>query len=226
MTFNFFKQIVTATSIIILTACGGGGGGNGTAEMVDQEGSDYIAMTEVEAGAYFAGKVYQPTFQTVHTDGFGNSDKGIIDLNVVMMDRAENGDLYIAYDGVIHSYDNSLNDPSSWSGSTIFSVYVDIDNNPQTGEVIGDIGADIRLDGSVQYIWSASTSSWESTWFELAPPPLDIHVYKRMRYLDALVFNSDAKAIIQVKYDIYDQDLLTDTRVPLDTSDSFSVPSF
>lgn len=242
--------IVLVTSLLYLSACGGGGGGSSPNDEPNQIQSEYSysPMSVSVANEYFSGK-NTTDLLLVHSDGFGNSDKNIADVNLVMMDRDTDGNLYIAYDGTYQEDTSTVNEPLSRVISNV-SLYIDSDGNPNTGKSVGDIGADVQLGNTSQYYWDSENSSWQQTWFETEEPILGIHisglkgyrifqdinnlgsvkasfnVYRKIRYLDALVLASNAKAVLQLKHDIFDENISMYKEVPLDTSSSFSIPSF
>ena len=228
---------------LFLSACGGGGGGDGNPGVSD---SYYKAMTEAYANEKLGEQGYDVNMMLVHEDGLGNSDRDVADINRVMMDRAGSGDLYIAYDAEIYSLGFSYLDPNVWAGSNVFSLFIDNDNDANTGKMINGIGADIKLSSLGQYIWNSDTSTWDSTWFESEPPYLGIHIsyggsyvvsqdintgeayirmVKRIAYLDALVIDPNAKAVFQILYDILDESGFYTIEASLDTTTAFDLPN-
>lgn len=236
-----------AILFLLLTGCSSGGGG-GNNDMSNTADPFYEPLTADFANQKLQDLGFNVDLQPVHTDGLENSELDIADLNIVMMDRSANGDIFIAYDAYIYSHGFSYLDPDAWAGSGRFKLYIDNDNNPNTGFSINGIGADIRLTSLGQHIWNPSTDTWDSTWFELSPPPGGIHVgpaggynvtvdifnsgeayirvHKQINYVDALVVSTSAKGVLQIVYDINDPNGFNIIEASLDTTSSFDMPNF
>ena len=231
--------------LLFLYGCGGSGDGN-TGAIEDSSDDFYVPISETDANVKYEELGFITDMKTVHIDGTGNSTKGITDINRILIDRGDNGDLYIAYDALIYSLGFEYLDPDSWTGSNRFFLLIDNDNDITTGEQIGGIGADIKLSSIAQYIWSDVNNSWSSTWFETAPPYMDlrftpfgsyevhtklngidsyIRVFQGIKYLDALTLGENSKAILTIPYNIVDESSQMIIAVTLDSSSSFDIPS-
>ena len=235
--------IVATTVILLIAGCSSGGDG-GTSSTID---TFYEPMSEQYANEKFGETGYTVDTQIVHSDGLGNSELDIADLNIVAMDRAVNGDIFIAYDAMVYSFGFDYLNPDVWGGSTRFRLYIDNDNDANTGYQINGIGADIQLANLGQYIWNPATSIWDATWFESAPPLGGIHISgsgeyeitsdintgetyfrstQRINYLDALAINTDAKGVVQILYDVVESSGLNIVEVSLDSTSPFEMPDF
>lgn len=238
-----------AIVLLLLTGCGGGGGGGGNNNNNESADPFYEPLTAEYANQRMLDAGFTVDFQLVHTDGLENSELDIADLNIVMMDRAANGDIFLSYDAYIYSHTfSSFMDPDAWAGSSSFNLYIDNDNDANTGFSINGIGADIQLTSLGQNVWNPATDTWDSTWFEVAPPPggirvsgasgyivtVDIfdtgeayiRVERQLKYLDALMISTSAKAVLQIVYYVDDPVLLIPTQTSLDTTASFEMPDF
>jgi len=231
--------------IILMSACSESG--NDESNLNNQQSMLYEPLTETIANQKFSDMQSPIETRQVLHDGLGNSLHGVADLNIVIMARNANGDLLLAYDAYIYhlSYTEDFS-ADTWIGTVVFNLYIDNDNNPSTGYSIGDLGAEIKLSNSAQYIWDAKTSEWISTWFESSPPPLGLHIYKQsastisdlkkpsegytriytvIPYLDTLTIDPNAKSILQVPYDITGPSGFPITTT-LDETQSFDMPNF
>lgn len=230
-----------AIMILLIAGCSSGGDG-GTSSTID---TFYEPMSEQYVNEKFGETGYTVDALIAHTDGLGNSELDIADLNIVAMDRAVNGDIFIAYDAMIYAFGFDYLNPDVWGGSTRFRLYIDNDNDANTGYPINGIGADIQLANLGQYIWNPATSNWDSTWFESAPPLGGIRISgggeyeitsdintgetyfrstQRINYLDALAINTDAKGVVQILYDVVESSGLNIVEVSLDSTSPFEMP--
>ena len=225
---------------------GCGGGREGSSETIEETEDDfYEPISEAYANEKYEELGFTTDMTTVLVDGTENSLRGIADINRVLIDRGDNGDLYISYDALIYSLGFEFLDPDSWTGSNKFFLFIDNDNDVRTGEEIGGIGADIRLTSLGQHVWNDSENIWSSTWFESEPPFMDlrhtkfglyeitsklngdepyIRVIQGVTYLDALALNTDAKTILTIPYEIVDESTQTIVSATLDSTSAFELP--
>jgi len=240
-----FTTLLVVAALLPLAGCSSGGNGGGNDGSGNSTAAYYKPLTANDANQKYAEQGYTTDLKLVHEDGLQNSELDIADLNIVLMSRAGNGNIFLSFDAMIYSFGHQYLDPNVWAGSNRFTLYIDNDNDTTTGYPINGIGADIKLFYVGQAVWNSMTNDWDTTWFSSAPPTggaggsfggrYEVHTdiqtgvtyfrsFQQINYLDTLTINTNAKGVLQITYDILVG--LNIVEKSLDTTSAFEMPDF
>ncbi|WP_146032880.1 hypothetical protein [Geothermobacter hydrogeniphilus] len=225
-------KFIFVIAVVMLAGCGGGGDSVSTTS-TGQGLFNQVTVSEVNSYLSNNGLVGSNT-SIVHEDGFGNGGDQI-DIGRVILTRINGG--YFVND-IGYAFDlKYIGNLSSYPSGVTKVLYLDVDNNINTGMVINGIGADVRLTDSGPnntltsgYCeWDSTNSSWTEVFSGSNGSADDAkyvdggaHVYVGV-YGTSSLLNSDGMGVVTLEILTNDS---SGTAYRYDATSSFSIAAF